>query len=287
MRVRALAPWYGSDRLIAEPIGRALDGCSWVGIPFAGGLSAVRYIPARTLVVNDLHRHVINMARVVADDQLRPKMIRTLRRKMFHPDELALAQERCRAREHDADGMPAFGVLSWAIDYFVCCWMNRSAVAGTANEFVGRPAIRWTSDGGDSSVRYWSALRALSEWGREFRRCTFETMDAFDFLARVEDREGHGLYVDPPFLRPGRRYKFNAGKTDAAEWAWHIRLRNALNRFSLATIVLRAYDVPELHELYPEESWTWQRLIGRKQTNDYAAELLLTRRMRSTMPLFD
>ena len=36
--ITALAPWFGSNRTLAENVGRALAGCEWVGVPFAGGM---------------------------------------------------------------------------------------------------------------------------------------------------------------------------------------------------------------------------------------------------------
>lgn len=31
--INALAPWYGSNRMLAEHVGKALEGCTWVGVP--------------------------------------------------------------------------------------------------------------------------------------------------------------------------------------------------------------------------------------------------------------
>lgn len=127
-------------------------------------------------------------------------------------------------------------------------------------------------------VRFQSAIRALAAFARPLRRCTFETMDAFEFLARVEDLDGHGVYCDPPFPGAGRRYLHNAGQTDGEERAWHTRLRDALSRFTWARVVCRFYEHPLIRELYPEAAWEWRPLAGRKQSNDEAPELLLVKR---------
>ena len=259
--------------MLASHVGEALQGCSWVGVIFAGGMSELPEIKARTIVVNDLHRHIINLARVVADSTLRPQLVRRLRRKAFHPDELAAAQEACSLAEP-----PNAPDLDLAEAYFVCCWMARASKAGIDDEFNGRPSIRWNANGGDSMVRYMSAIRTLVPFSRTLRRCTFETMDAFDFLARCEDLTGHGIYADPPFVGAGRRYKHNAGKTDEAERAWHTRLRDALAQFEKARIVARFYDHPLIRELYSAERWDWRQLAGRNQVNKAdTPELLLVR----------
>lgn len=270
--VGALAGWFGGDRTVAPAIGKAMRGCSWVGIPFAGGMSAVLHIDARTILCNDKHRHIINLARVVADDALRGQLVRNLARKPFHPDELAEAQQACRNVQPKE-----WADVQLATAYFVCCWMGRASKAGIDDEFNGRPAVRWKADGGDSMVRFRSAIRALVPFSRCLRRCTFETMDAFDFLARCEDLPGHGLYVDAPWPEQGRKYKHNAGQTNAEERSWHTHLRDALLRFQLTRLVVRFGEHPLISELYPEREWSWQRSLGRDQTNNVTAEMLLLR----------
>jgi DNA adenine methylase len=291
MSVTALAGWFGSNRMLAPHVGKQLSGCTWVGVPFAGGMTEILEMTARTILVNDLHRHIINLARVVKSDELRPKLIRELKRTIFHPDELADAQNDCRDRDlcqrvlievPDEDTIPN---LQWAIDYFVCCWMGRASKAGIDDEFNGRPAFRWNASGGDSVVRYRSAIKSLVVFGKVFRRCSFETMDAFDFVARCEDKTGHGVYCDPPFPNAGRRYKHNCGETDAEERVWHTRLRNAVSRFTKTRIVMRFYDHELIRELYPESEWEYLRLKGRKQSNESAEELLLVK--RGVSGLFD
>ena len=276
MRVSALAGWFGAGRTIAENVGAALAGCSWVGIPFAGSMSEVPYIGARTILCNDKHRHVINLARVIQSDRLRPQLIRSASEILFHPDELAEAQEFCKG--HEPGDEPD---LACAVNYFVCCWIGRRAKAGLIDEFNGRPSVRWKSDGGNSSVRYWSALRSLAAWRKPLAKCTFETMDALDFLDRCEDIAGCGIYIDSPFPGAGRRYRHNAGQTDAEERTWHERLRDSLERFKKTRIVARFYEHPLIRELYgmrPGYSeWEWLTFTGRKQTNDEAQELLLVR----------
>src|SRR4051812_41422587 len=100
MNVTALNQWYGSARMASpEVIGRELDGCSHVTIPCGGGLCEVPFIRARSMLIGDLHRHMINLARVVRDPVLCPQLVRALKRTLFHPDELRDAQERCRLRD--------------------------------------------------------------------------------------------------------------------------------------------------------------------------------------------
>jgi hypothetical protein len=50
MTTRAIAPWFGAARLIAESVGEEMAGCRWVGVPFAGSMSELAHIRAGSIV---------------------------------------------------------------------------------------------------------------------------------------------------------------------------------------------------------------------------------------------
>lgn len=278
MKVTALAPWFGSNRMLGQHVGRLLKECKWVGVPFAGGMSELAHIGARTMLVGDKHRHVINLAQVVACPEGHVRLREQLDSTIFHPDVLVAAQDRCRARE-TADPGPCResvaegGSLSWAFDFFICAWMARNSTAGTKTEFNAGPSVRWEAGGGDSVVRFRNATESLADWHKVMRRCTFVTDDVFDFLDKVKDQTGHGLYLDPPFPGPGDKYKHTFGEVV------HRRLAEQLTEFKVCRVVCRFYDVPLVRELYPESAWEWHLLEGRKQSNDAAPEVLLVNRV--------
>src|SRR5690242_9444980 len=91
----SVASWYGANTALAHRVGELLGGVAWAGVPFAGGMCELRYLKARSLVVSDKHRHVINLARVIADRDLWGELVRRLNRLPFHPDVLAESQARC------------------------------------------------------------------------------------------------------------------------------------------------------------------------------------------------
>lgn len=66
-KVAAVAQWHGSCRASCERIGTALGDLVWCGVPFAGGMPELPYIRTRTGIANDLHRHLINLARVIRE----------------------------------------------------------------------------------------------------------------------------------------------------------------------------------------------------------------------------
>lgn len=274
-KVTALAPWFGSNRMLASEVGKELHGCKWVGVPFAGGMTELLYIKANTIIVSDIHRNIINLANVVKHRTLGPKLYRELRREGFHWDTHKIAQEWCRT--HEPGDEPDYDA---ALNYFIAVWMGRSAIAGINDEFCGRLPVRWNANGGDSCKRYRSAVDSLRAFRRIFERCNFLVLDVFEFLAAVQDLLGHAIYLDPPFFGPGARYKHNGGATEEERRAFQVRLRDALLRFVNCRIVLRFYDHPLIRELYPEgERWTWRRLKGRDQANNGAKpEVLIVNR---------
>jgi DNA adenine methylase len=265
--VTALAPWFGAARMIAQHVGEELAGCRWVGVPFAGGMTELLYIEAPTIVVSDLHRHVVNLACCVANDESRRWLINELKAVPFHPDVLATAQKWCQQNEPRWREMSRDGEA--ALYYFISAWMGRSGKSGTATEFTGGLPVRWNANGGDSCKRFRSAARGLVGWRDVLRRCNFLTIPVADFLAKVKDEDGHGLYLDPPFPDAGEEYRHRFTPEN------HRAMAADLAAYKRTRVVCRFYDHPLIRELYPEGQWTWRRLKGRKQSNAEAPEVLI------------
>ncbi len=252
--ITTLVPWYGGNRRLAGEVGRELAGCSWIGVPFAGGMPELRHLRALTIVVADLHRHVINLARVLQHERAGVRLIRELRRECFHADTLARAQAAAALYAAPADPTepPDYGA---AKAYFLSQWMGRSGRGGTDTELRGKLPVRWNAAGGDSCTRYRTAVESLRTWREVMARCNFLVSDVFDFLERVKDQAGHGIYLDPPFPGVGDEYSH---QFDAAS---HRRLATVLGRFGSTRIVCRFYDAPLVRELYPAP-WFWRSITG-------------------------
>lgn len=277
-RINAPIQVYGSGRSIASPVGRRLDGCGWVGIPCCGGLSELGEITAGTIIVSDLNEFAINLYRVIKNAGERPWLVHRLERRLFHASELSGAQ--AYLKEHGVKGICD---LKAAEAYFMCLWMTRAGIGLTSQELDGSLSFRWDHGvGGDSLVRWESAIESLPWWGEQFQRCHFLLMDVFDFLAKSKDDSDCGLYVDPPFPKVGRKYRHNAGETDAAERAWHTRLRDALARFTRTRVVCRFYDHDLIRELYPDGEWHWNSIGGRDAHNQVKPEVLITKNVRAS-----
>ena len=264
-KITAVAPWFGSNRMLAHTVGEELRGCKWVGVPFAGGMSELLHIQASTIVVNDIHLDIINLAQVIAIPAAREWLQREASAMPFHPDVLSTAQNRCKESPPPNEHPDCVRAL-W---YFVACWMNRSAKAGTDGEFSGSLPIRWNANGGDSNTRYRSAVESLEHWGQIMRRCNFSTLEVSDFLSKVKDEPNHGLYLDPPFPGPGDNYKHKFTEEQ------HKQLAERLRQFQHTRIVCRFYDHPLIREIYPQDVWHWRFSKGRKQSNETSPEVLI------------
>lgn len=278
-KVAAVAQWHGSCRASCERIGAKLGDLVWCGVPFAGGMPELPYIRARTGIANDLHRHLINLAKVIRS---RPSdLIERLDAMVFHGDELAEAQNYCRKREVVIEGnlygykvppIPANGNLDWAVAYFVAAWMTRGGNAGTKKEFASGLSVRFSGGGGGSAVRFRSAIDSILGWSRVLDRWEFSTLDVFEFLDKVEDSPKVGLYLDPPWPTLGKNY------AHGVDDGFHKRLHDRLADFRSVRIVIRYGVHPIIDGLYKNRSWTRDESTTRNSGNNDVAEVILSRR---------
>jgi len=274
MQITALAPWKGSNRMLGPEVGKALKGCEWCGIPFAGGMAEVPHIQARTILVNDKHEHVINLAACAAHRAYGPKLYRFLRRFVFCQQALDQARRICVKAENE--NWAALGHAErdydWAAAYFVSCWMGRSGTAGTDSEFKGNLSLRWNAGGGDSALRYHHAVLGIPAWRRTLRRCNFSTLDFREFLRNClkHDLPKHGIYSDSPFPDAGDDYKHKFTGKDQRD------LAELLGSFKQAKVVIRFYDHPLIRKLCARHPGTSKSSdLLDTQANKKAPEVLL------------
>lgn len=161
-----------------------------------------------------------------------------------------------------------------SLNYFITAWMGRSGQALTDAEYKGGLAVRWNASGGDSVVRWRSAIEALRAWRKILARATFTVLDCFEFLDKCKDEDGHGLYCDPPWPDDGDKY------THKFTESMQRRLAARLAEFQRMRVVVRYGDHPLIRELYPEPHWTWHWVTGRTQANKEKAEVLLVNKAR-------
>lgn len=158
----AFAPWFGTNRMTAEKVADKLAGLDWLGVVFAGGMSELAHVSCRSIVVNDLHRHVINLAVIVALGK--DRLANELAEMPFHPDVLRNAQDYCERMElqamqlADVRSLPGEQAHEWARNYFIAVWMGRSAKAGTIDEFKGNLSTRPSTHRESRTPNFWVSL---------------------------------------------------------------------------------------------------------------------------------
>jgi site-specific DNA-adenine methylase len=283
---KALANWFGSNRILAASVGVQLGRCEWVGVPFCGGCSELPFIKTRSGIASDLHRHLVNLARVIRDPLLKDALSARLMATLFHEDELKAAQGRCWAREAVTDAANLFAPstpifapaglndpdVDWAFEYFLCTWMTAGGRSGTAGEFNQSMSVRWNASGGDSCRRFRSAAESLDGWCKAMAPWNFVCRDAFEFLDDCKDEAGHGIYVDAPWPDDGDGYKHPFTERQQRD------LARRLTGFKSARVVVRFGDHPLIRKLYPappDGPWNWIRQTSRAQSNDAVSEVLI------------
>lgn len=283
MKTTAIAQWYGSNRTLAATVGKQLGKLDWCGVPFCGGCPELSHIKARTGMASDLHRHIINLARVIRNPELNADLRKRLDATLFHPDELEAAQRSCLDREAENVGYGAlFGYpemdpqrpadyanIEWAYDYAISTWMGQGGRGGCPGEFEQKQSMRWTASGGDSCTRFRSFADSLEAWNVALRPWNFVCMNAFKFLEECKDNEGHGVYTDPPWVEEG------GGYTHPFTERMHRDLAKRQAQFKTARVVVRYGDCPLIREIYPASNWNFIEQTSRAQTNDDVNEVLI------------
>lgn len=302
MTITALAPWFGGKRNLSGDIVAELGEHRAYWEPFAGSMAVLLSKPPCSMeTVNDLHGHLVNLARVVRDSELGPRLYRMLRRTLMHEEFFAESDGQVREEErlnYFSQGIEGIDRISKgrqlmaAYDYFLVSWMGRNGTAGTPASHKGTFCVRYTNRGGHAGRRWSGAVNSIPAWRRRLADVTIIRRDAFELIERIADEERVAIYCDPPYLVKGARYLHddNVGRPASvsdAEWsetvalcrrqgpdlaalpperqAWHLLLARRLSRFCKARVVVSYYDHELLSALYPAiDGWHCRRLKAAK-----------------------
>lgn len=277
MKVKAIAPWFGGKRTMADDIVKQLGPHGQYFEPFCGSMAVLfAKPPCQKETVNDLHGDLVNLARCIQDQPFAERLYERLQRCLFSDDILAQARiELERPLTEATHFVPDPDRAYW---YFIASWMGRNGTAGTARVDY-QLAVRWTKGGGSPTVRWRNALESLPAWHNRLRNVVILRRDAFKILdgtdrgqwserqpvARFEDVKETAVYVDPPYHADTRSFTKNGMSSkylhefEHEEGLFghndHVRLRDILNCYKKARIVVSYYDCPEVRELY--EGWTF------------------------------
>lgn len=243
----ALAPWFGSKRTLAARIVRELGPHRSYWEPFCGSMAVLlAKPPASAETANDLHGDLVNLARVVRDEDLSGRLHWKLRRTI--PAEPLFREAIARVRSEPAPAAADGPSVDRAYAYFVASWTGMNGVAGTKSTNTNF-ARRFSTSGGAPAVRFASAVESLPWWHERLRNVMVLSACGLDLCEKVRDQPGTVLYADPPYLVKGAKYVHDFAAVD------HDRLAAALGRFNVARVVVSYYEHPELDRLYPRGRW--------------------------------
>lgn len=244
MKIRSLAPWYGSKRTLAPVIVDLIGRHQVYWEPFCGSMAVLFAKPPCCMeTVNDLHGDLINLARVVQDEELGEKLYDKLSR--------TLCAERffweSKARWISCEPMNGKIDIDRAYDYFVASWMGLNGVSGTERCNYAF-ALRWAGGGGHGAARWRNTVASIPAWHKRLRNVIIIQRDAFEVVDNIKDEAGTVVYCDPPYIDKSDKYIHDFAAGD------HQRLAQSLRRFQEALVVVSYYDHPEIAALY--DGWT-------------------------------
>lgn len=258
MKINAIAPWFGGKRTMAPAIITELGRHASYFEPFCGSMAVLfAKEPSRNETVNDLHGHLINLARCIQADEYRPNLFNGLQATLYSTDLFETSREYMAARPAiDQADMPDAVA---AFHYFIVSWMGRNGTAGT-ERINYQKATRWTPGGGSGPTRFRNAVDSIPAWAQRLRNVDIQNMDGFQLIQKISDQDGVVIYADPPYKQAGRggaRYEHEFQDNKGGIFSSHddhARLAEAFGRFQKARVVVSYYDDAEIRELYA--GWT-------------------------------
>jgi DNA adenine methylase len=239
MKIKAILPYFGGKRKLAGRIVEALGDHKSYWEPFCGSMAVLfAKQPCEMETVNDLHGDLINMAKVVRDEELGFKLYERLCKTLYCENLFREAKEKWT--ETKVNGEIDIDRAYW---FFVTSWMGLNGVSGTERcnyQF----ALRWSRGGGQGATRWQSVVSSMPAWHKRLRSVVIINRDGFGVLDNIKDGEDTAIYCDPPYFEKSDKYVHDFEGED------HERLADSLKRFSKARVVVSYYDCPQVRAMY-------------------------------------
>jgi len=240
MKIKALAPWYGSKRTLAPRIIRQFGPHTTYVEPFAGSLAVLlAKSPARHEIISDLHADLVNLLRVLCDRESAERLWGFV---SLVPYCETLYSEACeRLRSSYLDGQQ----VERARDYLLASWQSLNGMAGTTKG--GSFARRNSASGGSGPMRWKSVGHSIPDWHERLRGVEIRQEDALKTIDALKDNPATVIYCDPPYVaetRSGAEYLHDFTDAD------HERLAASLARFKAARVVVSYYRSDVTDRLY-------------------------------------
>lgn len=262
MKIKSIAPWFGGKRTMAPDIVKQLGPHTQYFEPFCGSLAVLLAKEKSNYeTASDLHVDIVNLARVLKDEELALKLYGMTARTIFCESLLEEAKAVMEPEFSFDETNPVLR-LERAYYYFVTSWMARNGVAGLARASY-QMAVRWTEGGGSPTTRWTSATASIPAWHHRLNNVVFLCRDGFEVIPKIPDKKSTAAYIDPPYYKKTRTSGLYLHEFDNGH---HGELADILNRFKETRIVVSYYDHPEIRDLY--KGWTFVDKTTRKNISN-------------------
>ncbi len=199
-KIKAIAPWFGGKRTMAPKIVDALGEHRAYWEPFCGSMAVLfAKKPSSQETVNDLHGHVINLARVLADPDQAERLYARAARTLCSTDLYFQSAQWLDALPDDQ----VLGNPEAAYHFLLISWMGRNGTSGCVRS-TWQPSKRFTPGGGSSSTRWRSAVESIPDWHERLRSPHILNQDGFELIEKIADAERVAIYADPPYMMTTR-----------------------------------------------------------------------------------
>lgn len=257
---RPLVRWHGGKwRLAPWIIARFPPHRVYVE-PFCGAAGVLlRKPPSAVEVLNDRHRRIVGVFRLLRDPEQAARLARALRLTPYS------------AAEYRACREPSDDPLEDARRLLVLGWQGHGSTgASGAGLTTARASTGWRrGDRGGlaNSAREWTGLPArVGAWAERLRGVFLEDGDALETVRRWDAPDAL-FYCDPPYP-PETRTAGRGGYTFEFEEADHRALAGALREVR-GMVALSGYPCPLYDRLYAG----WTRLEARAVADGGAARV--------------
>jgi len=220
-----------------------------------GGSAAITILsefPKR--VYNDVNGDLVNLFRVMADDDMRYRLLRKLK---WTPMSREVFERNYK--EFFLPGDNSFRLIENEIDRAHATFY-RMKFCFAGNYFDGGFAVSPNNRGNIKELySYQNTLRTFSKIGRIFKNTLIEHMDFQKIISLYGNKDDCVLFVDPPYF--SKNYYVHSMTA-----VHHEFLASALLDCK-APVVCTFYDCKELRDLYGEDCWRYETVKASKNFN--------------------
>lgn len=262
--------YVGSKIRIVPKIAEQLHatGATTICDVFGGSGAVIMNSGFTKRIYNDICGDVVNFFRVVADDELRPKLLQKLKhtpmsREIFND-----------LNSHYLKGGHSFEGLNPVSRAFAIFYRSSFAFGGKVKN-GGFSATLADRDGCKEIKRYFGLLRDFAKLGNFWKSTVIEQMSFDDLIELYGSRSEMVFYCDPPYVSTEGYY------SRVFSHAQHFTLSTLLTAVPAAAVV-SYYDCELVRDLYREEDgWKFTEIeatknsMGKSKHHTKVIELLI------------